>query len=710
MKKVKLYYNNIFNDGRINGSASLGAADPFIFKWNGFYYLTCTRPKGLVLMKSFDLVKWKNVNDDGIVGLDQYLYHAYAPEITYFDGNFYMVCSPSGNGHHIYRSPSLLGPFVHYKGNFEELIDGSFFLDSDEKTYFLRASETGITIKKFKENNHKSEFDLFDEYYNFKDTIIGNWTEGPFMIKRYGYYYLTYTGTHFLSNAYRVDYASGKELSSTGLKFQDTILLSTTDDFYGLGHSMTFLGPNLDSYYIAYHNMMDNHKRYLNISRLMFDNHGHLICNGSYIKNNPILQRPTFEKFVDEEKYISDYTLSSSFSTEYNFIGEDVILYISYDDGKNYTSLKLHKQSLEVVKIKDGKSQILLNKPLNKTYNLNVFHTIRVQYSHGLISIYLDQMEIVYKVSLKIKRGKIGFNNNILKPSYIASSIYAYGSSDIEVTKNKEFFLDNCIKDKEKYSCKFDIDEDGDYQIFVNGKPSVNDYTLQIDDKKFEQSKYIFIDNTLIANISLQKGIHTFELTIKNGTNKSIKIVKKDKCLSLNEDNFFENSDVYHRYIKLDKGFYLENDRNAIITKNNYQQYTLSANIKIVGNPIKDDTFVGLIAEGHNYSKSNQFENAYSLQGYLFVMNADYIYIIDTNFAHSKVLKKIKSDNVMKGVTLKIIKDLSSISFYINNIKIFSILNSNKYLGGKCGLYNNHASAIFTDYCLNIKKKEEKSE
>ena len=50
----------------------------------------------------------------------------------------------------------------------------------------------------------------------------------------------------------------------------DTIIMSLTDDFYGLGHSSTFLGPNLDSYFICYHDMNPSGVRTVNISRLLF--------------------------------------------------------------------------------------------------------------------------------------------------------------------------------------------------------------------------------------------------------------------------------------------------------------------------------------------------------------------------------------------------------------------------------------------------------
>ena len=307
MEREINFYKNIFKDEKNNGSAAVGSADPFIVKSNGFYYLTFTYPKGIILLKSFDLIYWEKVNGDGIVADDELLSHGYAPEINYDNGYYYLTCSPSGNGHYIYRSKTIEGPYERITDNIEELIDGSFFIDTNENRYFLRASESGITIKKFLIDEKKeTDFSLFDEYYNFKSTSIGNWTEGPYLIKRYGMYYLTYTGTHFLSNAYRVDYASGKVLNEDGLKFKDTVLLSTDKSFHSLGHSMTFRGPDLDSYYITYHNREEDNSRYLNISRLLFSNDGRMICNGISVDENVMFERPTFEKFINKNNYLTE--------------------------------------------------------------------------------------------------------------------------------------------------------------------------------------------------------------------------------------------------------------------------------------------------------------------------------------------------------------------------------------------------------------------
>lgn len=705
MKKVKTYYNNVFNNKKINGSASLGSADPFIFKHNGFYYLTCTRPKGLVLMKSFDLLKWENVNDNGIVGDDEYLKYAFAPELTYYNGYFYFVASPCGNGHHIYRSTSIEGPFVHHLGNFEELIDGSFFLDFDEKKYFLRASETGITIKRFKEHETTSDFSLFDEYYNFKDSVIGNWTEGPYLLKRYGYYYLTYTGTHFLSNAYRVDYASGKELKPESLKFKNTILLSTDEKFYGLGHSMTFLGPDLDSYYIAYHNMMPNKERYLNISRLMFNKSGEMMVNGARIEHNLMFKRPLFETFINEENFISEESFDNRcFSCEYNFIGEDVKLFVGYKDENNYQYFSLKSDRLELIDVVNKEEKVNYSHRFNNVYDLKVFHCIRIQYATNEMTLYFDNMEITYKAKVHINRGKIGFTNNKLKLAYIAYSKNAYGSSDIEEIKSDCFYLDNCSRKNKKISTKFTIHEDGKYLICLEQNKSCIINHLKIDGQIQKENIIANHNNEIIGKVLLQKGVHSFELDGINCKNKIIKFIKFDDIKDLNQNNFITESCVFGRYITLNDKIYFENDRNAIITDKKYFTYELQVKVDIVGYPIKNDTFVGLIADSHHYSKSNEFENAYSLQGYLFVINAKNAFIIDANYAHSKILKKMALKE-MKGVTLKIIKEKYQILFYINNVLVYEAL-TNKYISGQCGIYNNHASGIFSDYYLKVLKEE----
>ncbi len=695
MNKGIRFYKNIFNSKRRNGDVFKNAADPFIFKFNGAYYLICTKEKGLVLFKSIDLIKWNYINDDnGIVAYDEYLKYAFAPEIMYDNGYFYIVSSPSGNGHRIYRSKKIEGPYEAYEDNIQELIDGSFFKDSSEHNYFLRASESGITIKRLKEDNRESDFTLFDEYYNFANTSIGNWTEGPFMLKRYGYYYLTYTGTHFLSNAYRVDYSSGKSLSKNALDFKDTLLISTSNNFYGLGHSMTFLGPNLDSYYIAYHNMMPNGERYLNISRLMFDNHGHMLVNGISENNNVLFDRPYFEKRINEENYLSDEIFDNKhFSIEYNFIGRNVKLFVSYQDKENNQYIMLKDDSIELIENKKGIENTVIKYQLRKKYNLDVIHSIRLQYANKLLTLYLDDMELILKEKVLLKKGKIGFENNKLIDSYLAYSLFAYGTSDNECLKKDSFFLVNSIHNKQKYSLSFYIDEENEYNFYIKCKKEGNIKLLI--DKEVVECK-LNKGNNYICSCYLKKGKHKFVLEGIKATTEVIKIRKKDYPLLVNDKNYLERVNIYHRYLTLPTGLYLENDRNALITKDEYRLYEIKANLKLVGLPTDDDRFVGLVSDVNNYGKTNEFENAYSFMGWMFVMNSKSIKIIKTNYMHSEVLYKMKKPS-KDTFDLKIRKDEESISFYLDNQLIYKTSDNYFFLQGSLGIYNNHASGLFKD-------------
>lgn len=695
MEKGIQFYKNIMNRKR-NGGVSQGAADPFIYKHNGFYYLLCTKEKGLVLQKSFDLIHWEYVHEDGIVADDEFLKYAFAPEIFYDNGYFYIVSSPSGNGHRFYRSSCLEGPYEPWYGNIQELIDGSFYKDSDGEKYFLRASESGITIKRFKEGKEKTDFELFDQYYNFSDSSIGNWTEGPYLLKRYGIYYLTYTGTHFLSNAYRVDYASGKKLSPEGLKFQDTLLLSTTNKFYGLGHSMTFLGPNLDSFYIAYHNMMPNHQRYLNISRLMFDGHGQMLCNGVSIQRNIMWERPYFEETITKDDYLTNEVFENEkFSIEYNFIGKDAQLVLSYQDDENYMYLQMFEDAITLIQKESGENQIIFTHALHKNYRLDVFHSIRVQYAKEKITLYLDDMEIILKKKLKIQKGKIGFFHNQLCPAYLAYSLYAYGDSDQVEIKKENFFLSNMKKEEKDYETTLLIDESQDYDVFLSSNQE-KEIRLFIDKNVY--SFHLHKGRNYLSTVYLKKGKHKIRFTGFIPTKEVMSFTPHDYPMrQLRHDRFLKQADIFYRFILMENGFYLENDRNALLTKEKYLFYEIESEITLVGNPVWDDRFIGLVADVSHYGKTNEFENAYSLQGWMFVLNQKEIKIIDANYSHSKVVWK-KKKGKEKTFVLKIRKEANQLLFYLNQQVVYRREDVFSHLPGQLGMINNHASGIFKNY------------
>ncbi len=227
-----------------------GTGDPFVMRYNGKYYLYISTRDNQVGIKCFcstNLVDWEY---KGLCAEEAFTKGAYAPEVVYNNGTFYMYTSPAGNGHYVLESKSPVGPFLRITDNLGFSIDGSVFIDDDGRWYFYHASEDGIIAHKM---TSPKDIDLESIHVNAR---MGGWTEGPMVIKVNGKYFLTYTGNHVLSRGYRINYAVGTSPVDFRECLDNPVLIRTMDNPYGIGHSSSVKGPNLDSYYIIYHSLV----------------------------------------------------------------------------------------------------------------------------------------------------------------------------------------------------------------------------------------------------------------------------------------------------------------------------------------------------------------------------------------------------------------------------------------------------------------------
>ena len=685
-REILFTYKNNFSNDFINSQE--GAADPFLIKVNGYYYLFFTASDGLICYRTFDLLHFEPINYNGHVeGINENIKAGYAPEVFYFNGFYYLICSPNGNGHFIFKSKNIVGPYIKASENIHEMIDGSFFIDSDEKIYLSRASETGIIVKEFNEcKRNDTDFALFNNELVIKEAKVGRWNEGPFILKRYGKYYLTYTGTHFLSSAYRVEYVSGKSLNN--LKYKDCLLLSTSKDYYGLGHSMNILGPNLDSDYIVYHSMNDDGIRRFNIARLLFKD-DKIIVNNPSLNNNFNIERPSFETFTNNSNIIFDYETSSTFSIEFNLLGKEAKGIFGYKNNSSYYSLYFKNNEIRL----DFNNKNLINIKLKRNYSNDVLHNFRIQYKDKRIAIYFDNIEFLINKHIVLQSGRIGYKNNLLNNAYIASSNYAFKSSDQnEVYVNKSFVY----KDKKEYD--FYIFEDGEYYLSILGKEGVFNIDFEFLEDKFNYKNDSLNKRIDLKIYSLKKGIYT--LKIINETNVEYLILKKKEAIK--KEVILENSlenisnfDIYHNFNVVNYGIYFENDRNVILSIDKFKDYEAETIVKLLGNPIETTDLVGLVSDVTNYGKDNSFESCYSLNGYIFGLNRKYIYVVLARFNHSKILFKHKIDNCKNEFKLKINKYNSIVKFYLDDKEIYKTIDNDIYIEGKIGIYNNHASGLF---------------
>ena len=246
-------------------------ADPFILYWEGKYYIYPTTQVhgddgnaladlGYRVYVSEDLENWEDkgfaLSRDDVMGDNRF----WAPEITVRDGKFYMVYTSEEHlGVAVSHSP--LGPFKQEEKKWlseNRAIDGHFFIDDDGQTYLYYVRLGGgnkICVTKMSddlmsidEENEKIIITA-EEAWERVDARV---TEGPFVLKHKGLYYLTYSANHTRSQDYAVGYAVSASPFGPFEKYEGNPILHKNDTIVGVGHhSFAKVGEN--KWICAYH-------------------------------------------------------------------------------------------------------------------------------------------------------------------------------------------------------------------------------------------------------------------------------------------------------------------------------------------------------------------------------------------------------------------------------------------------------------------------
>ena len=444
---------------------SLG--DPYIMKYNGYYYLYVSAgDRNIYCWRTKDLMEWSTAY---ICCTDETTAVAYAPEVVYWNGTFYMCTSPRGGGHYILTSDSPTGPFVHKTGNLGRDIDGSFFTDDDGKHYFYHANNQGIRGCTMPTNLS------FGNDVDLGCCITGQWTEGPCMFKRNGLYYLLYTGNHVWTNGYRIDYAisrSGALSGFTPQSEQNPILVDTeTPTHKALGHGTAFVGPDLDTYYFCYHNLQDNKaRRLLNFERIAWCG-DKLIMTGPtcWEQDEPLVARNDYfertglgnnwsvrggEWSVKERSYLSQALAADTCQALFNPCSYDSYTaeftlrscekqngksgcIFSYQNPGNYTEALIDAATNTFIlnNYVNGTVSLTRSASLPADFNPTCWHNVRVEKNAKRVRVYIDGMR-KFQVSLSETGGQIGYvtHTGTADFAYVAISPYVDGSGILDVS------------------------------------------------------------------------------------------------------------------------------------------------------------------------------------------------------------------------------------------------------------------------------------
>ena len=758
------FYDNSFNDERIaNQWTEYGIGDPFVYRFNGMYYLYCSTKNsqvGVRAYKSNDLIHWTPVNNgvlaEGYVSEEECTLTAYAPEITYLNGKFYMCESQSGNGHYMLESDSPEGPFVKTQDNFGESIDGTFFIDDDETVYFLRASSSGIRMIKMND-----DMTVSSNAKRLATADIGGWTEGPSLIKKDGTYFLMFTGNSVISTGYRVGYAYHNDLVEAdmfdrdGYYYGDNLLLCTDEDFNGLGHSSAVMGPNMDSYYIAYHSLESSAgpKRRFCINRLMF-NGSEMVVPQYGLHDNIAPQMPEFSASSGVALDASGSLLLSSiasediFTAEFNFIGANPKCIFSYVDESNYNYITVSDANkVEIKAVKAGQESSIASYSLKKSYNYTKLHTLRVSYSDGVLDGFFDNMNIIKKVNATLAGGKIGYANiEASNVCYTAFSNAAHDSSQQDdykqnvitansfdrkystVTKNNLVKVEeklpnnvlgsNYLKfNKNTATYKIYVKESGFYGVDMRLSQTMQGKTcqLRIDNEPYQNFKVTKFEKgddeycTHVGGLAISKGVHY--LTVSGELGFEFRDLSfylssnKEETFTHALNDFVTKGVNYVNTWKLrNGGHYALSGNRQLLLFGHSGIVNASAEVTINLDGATLSNSAGLVLRASNASFSNG-EYTNSIQGFYVGFNNSKIFITECNYNLTKTgvadAMKFESgrDYVLKAEVIG-----NTVKCYIDGELMLTYVTEVGPVHGSVGLYTDGAAATYKNLTIKVMK------
>lgn len=468
------YYNNYveFYDG--DGDV-YDIGDPFVFRFDGKYYLYTSlngdkkKTGKIPCWSSENLVDWQWEGwayDPKSSSESSETYIAFAPEVVYYKGWFYMCESRRGQGHYFFRSDKPQGPYTKISENLGMGIDGSFHLAADGKLYFLSAENVyanrvcWFEIDFIEENGEPKVVVDPTAYHIIDDAYESGWTEGPGVFARNGYEYLTYAANHVDAPQYRVAYSYAKnaivfgDAENLNSPWDNVTLVSTgidnpavpgyasktgntaVTDYRGLGHSSNVVGPNLDSIYTAYHNAgrinyrneNDNTggTRKFNVTQY-FTNEGYLLTNGlgNYTRTKP--EMPDYSALAS--------ALSDGKSTEStgNVFTAEISFRLTDGAAEVVAGGSTVAISGSNLTVKKG-SESLAHGTVPTSTNPDAIHTVKVINGASKAEIYFDNV-LAAKTSVSLGAGKIGYGAGARGTSLMFTND-AFGTSDFDAVKD----------------------------------------------------------------------------------------------------------------------------------------------------------------------------------------------------------------------------------------------------------------------------------
>ena len=261
-----------------------GAADPTVIKYRGLYYLYPTLDgRGYDVFVSPDLVHWDRkpkcfTDSRGGVWAPDVFHDAKGTGKFYL---YYTADNPDGGkliG--VAEANDPLGPFQDRGTLAKGAIDAHLFQDSDGALYLYHVQLTGgfkilgqPMADPLRVKGEPKEMLRPTEPWEQKK---GSVTEGPWMLKRGGTYYLMYSGSGADGPDYGIGYATATSPLGPFKKYSGNPIAHRGNGVLGPGHHCVIEGPRGDLWMVYHQKASDRigWDRFVAMDKLWFDAEG----------------------------------------------------------------------------------------------------------------------------------------------------------------------------------------------------------------------------------------------------------------------------------------------------------------------------------------------------------------------------------------------------------------------------------------------------
>lgn len=270
---VKEYTNPVIDEN---------LADPAVIFHEGTYYFYATGQvdgdNGYRAYTSRDLVNWER----GPVVFQPGERHIWAPDVWRDPetGRFYLYYTANRTVG-VAEAAGPLGPFTNGRKLFDSSIDAHLFRDDDGKLYLFYVRLPGFHIMVQPMTGPTEPQGTPTDVIHPEsawETLNGHVTEGPWMIKHGGRYYLLYSGSGADTPDYAVGYATSSSPTGPFTRAGHNPIMQRGEGLFGPGHGCAVQDGKGDWWFI-YHQKRTARRewdRYICIDRLEFDEQGQL--------------------------------------------------------------------------------------------------------------------------------------------------------------------------------------------------------------------------------------------------------------------------------------------------------------------------------------------------------------------------------------------------------------------------------------------------